>query len=383
MNRSTATLPLDWKKFENVLQVGGIRTGTLDSPAAGGPSGVRVAFVDTGSGLRFTVALDRGGDIVDATYNEIGLAYLSPNGLRPPSPAYHRDDEWLRGWAGGLLTTCGPEYMGGPRIENGVKTSLHGRYSNSPAVVEKLLNPDPHRAVREMELGLIVRDTRVFGPVFEVRRTFRCTLGLPEIVIEDEVINRGDTTSAHHWLYHCNLGYPLLDQAARFIYRGHAQYWIVPPPPGQDIIQPLDAAAMNHLKHVPAGLPEHAGNGERGLIVKVEPDPEGNCRVGVINDRLKVGLEFTYPAEAFPRLAHWQHYGPRGSYVSALEPFYGSLLGRVRDCHPSVDSTLAPGQSRRYRLRLRILRTEAELQELAAQDGALRPFGRQINAAVA
>ena len=76
------------------------------------------------------------------------------NGLRPPSPAYHRDDEWLRGWAGGLLTTCGPEYMGGPRIENGVKTSLHGRYSNSPAVVEKLLNPDPHRAVRETERGL-------------------------------------------------------------------------------------------------------------------------------------------------------------------------------------------------------------------------------------
>lgn len=373
MNRSTATLPLDWEKFENVLQVGGIRTGTLDVPGAGGASGVRAAFVDTGAGLRFTVALDRGGDIVDATFNEIGLAYLSPNGLRPPSPAYHRDDEWLRGWAGGLLTTCGPEYMGGPRIENGARTSLHGRYSSSPAVVEKLINPDSHRATREMELGLVVRDTRVFGPVFEVRRTIRCTLGLPEIVLEDEVVNRGDTASAHHWLYHCNLGYPLLDRAARFIYRGQAQYWVVPPPAGQDIIQPLDAAAMNRLKQVPGGLPEHAGSGERGLIVNVEPDAEGNCRVGLINDRLKLGLEFTYPSAAFPRLAHWQHYGPRGSYVSGLEPFYGSLLGRARDRHPSVESTLAPGESRRYRLRLRVLRTEAELENLATCDGALRP----------
>ena len=77
----------DSSKFENVLQVGGIRTGTLDTPGAGGAPGVRVALVDTGAGLRFTVALDRGGDIVDASYNQFGLAYLSPNGLQRPNPA--------------------------------------------------------------------------------------------------------------------------------------------------------------------------------------------------------------------------------------------------------------------------------------------------------
>lgn len=374
MSQSTAMPSFDWKKFENVLQVGGIRTGSLDAPSAGGSAGVRVALIDTGAGLRFTVALDRGGDIVDAAYNEIGLAYLSPNGLRAPSPAYNQDAEWLRGWPGGLLTTCGPEYMGGPRVENGARTSLHGRYSSSPAMIETLLNPNSHRQSREMALGLVVRDSRVFGPVFEVRRTYRCTLGLPEITLEDEVINVGDTPSAHHWLYHCNLGYPLLDEAAQFIYRGRAEYWIVPPPPGQDILQPLDAAAMNRLKQVPDGLPEHAGSGERGLIVNVDPDHEGNCRIGLINHRLKTGLEFIYPSEAFPRLAHWQHYGPRGSFVSGLEPFHGSLLGSARDRHPSVNSTLGPGEGRKYRLRIRVLRTEAELKQLAACDGPLQPL---------
>ena len=61
-------------KIEHPLQLGGIRTGLLDAPGAGGGPGVRVALVDTGAGLRFTVALDRGGDIIDAAFNDCALA---------------------------------------------------------------------------------------------------------------------------------------------------------------------------------------------------------------------------------------------------------------------------------------------------------------------
>jgi len=363
----------DPRKCENIHQLGGIRTGTLDTAGAGGAPGVRVALVDTGAGLRFTVALDRGGDIVDAAFNAVGLAYLSPNGLRPPNAAFNQANEWLRNWAGGLVTTCGPEYVGGSRLEAGATTSLHGRFSNSPALVESLRNPDLSRGNREMSLTLVVKDTRVFGPVLEIRRTVRCTLGVPEIIIEDEVMNRGDTASAHHWLYHCNLGYPLLDEGARFVYRGPAQYWIVPPPAGQDIVQPLSPTELNQLKRVPAAMPEHAGAGERGVIIDTVNEKDGLCRVGLINDRLQVGLEFAFPAQALPRLAHWQHYGPNGSYVSALEPFYGSLLGSVRDGQRWVETTLAPGERRNYQLRIRVLKGANELAELSAYDGELNP----------
>lgn len=370
---STSAAPPDIHKFENVLQLGGIRTGALDSPGAGGGRSVRVALVDTGAGLRFTVALDRGGDIIDAHFNQWNLAYLTPNGLVPPNHAVHTGIEWLHGWAGGLVTTCGPQYIGGPREEDGVKTSLHGHYSNTPAVMESLVNPDPQRGRFDMSLSLVTRDSRMFGPVLEVRRTIRCRLGEPEIVLEDEVTNRSDTRSAHHWLYHCNFGYPLLDCGARFIYRGQAQYWMLPPPPGQSLVQPLDARAMNQLKAVPAPLPEHTGGTERGLIVEVEPDRAGHCHIGLINRRLQLGVEMTYPAQALPRMANWQHYGPRGCYVSALEPFSGSLLGKAIDSDPRAEQYLQPGESRAYQLKFRVLEGAKALRELSHRDGPVGP----------
>ncbi|MBL9200936.1 MAG: DUF4432 family protein [Opitutaceae bacterium] len=362
-------------KIDHPLQLGGIRTGSLDAPGAGGGPGVRVAHVDTGSGLRFTVALDRGGDIVDAAFNDCALAYLTPNGLTPPSAAAHRENEWLRHWPGGLVTTCGPEYIGGARTEGGTPVTLHGRFSNTPAAVAAIINPDPRRGRLAMSLALVIRDTRMFGPNFEIRRRLSCTLGRPEIVIEDEVENIGDTPAAHHWLYHCNLGFPLLDEGARFIYRGRAQHWNVPPPPGQDILQPLPAAAINRLKRVPAPLAAHAGSGERGLVVELAAGRDGQCRVGLINSRRGLGLEFKFPHAALPRLAHWQHYGPRGAFVSGLEPFFGSLLGSTRDREARHHPMLQPGESRAYRLALRVLHTRADLRALAAHDGPVGPLG--------
>jgi len=363
----------DTTRFENALQLGGIRTGTLDAPGAGGGCATRVALFDTGAGLRFTVALDRGGDIVDASFNQHALAYLTPNGLLPPNHAYHSGLDWVRAWAGGLITTCGPEYVGGPREEDGVKTSLHGRYSNQPACVEVLRNPDPHHHRLEMELGLVTRESRTFGPVYEIRRTIRCTLGVPEIQIEDAVTNRGDTRVAHHWLYHCNLGWPLLDEGARFIYRGKAVHWIIPPPEGQDIVQPLSAAGMNRLKRVPRPLAEHTAMNERGLIVETEAGRNGWIRIGLINDRLKLGLEISYSKKSLPRMANWQHYGPRGCYVSGLEPFSGSLLGSARDPHKLAKQFLEPGETRNYQLTLRVIANDPDLRAFAAQDGPVMP----------
>ena len=57
-----------WKnKICNTAQVGGIETSILDN---GLGKGVRVAWVNTGTPLRYKVVIDRGMDIAEAFYNE-------------------------------------------------------------------------------------------------------------------------------------------------------------------------------------------------------------------------------------------------------------------------------------------------------------------------
>ncbi len=362
----------DPNKFETIHQVGGIRTATFDYPDAGGVPGCRVALVDTGGGLRFTVALDRGGDIVEAHYNNTNLAFLGPNGYKPPNPAYHHGTDWLTGWPGGLVTSCGPQYIGGPREEDGQQTSLHGRHSNTPAALLAVHNPEVRRGESEMRLELSVRDSRVFGPVLELRRTIRCTLGEPSVTIEDEITNLGNTTSAHNWLYHVNFGYPLVDAGTRLVYRGKFNMaW-------GTIGERPSAQELDTFKTLSEPMAAHTGTGEDGIAVEPTAEADGLAHVGIVNQQRGVGMEMIFSPEAMPRMANWRHLGPAGSYVTALEPFNGSQKGKAVDKHPAAAQWLEAGESRAYTLTLRALGSDRELQALLRGTGRCGFKGDQL-----
>lgn len=358
-------MTFDPTKFDNPLQIAGIRTGTLDYPNPLGGQACQVVHVATGSGLRFTVALDRGGDIVEASCNQTNLAYLTPNDYKPPNPAYHQHSEWLVGWPGGLVTTAGPVDIGEPRTEGGRPISLHGRFSNTPAAIEKIVQPDPARGQSEISIALLIRDSRMFGPCLEVRRRISCQLGQSSITLRDEVYNRGDEPSPHAMLYHCNFGYPLLDEGARLVYGGTGTLHDY----RKQGLAPLTAA---EVKRVPG--PSEMYQGSREAVVVVDSGDNANrvTRVGLLNSHRGVGVELQFSADQLPRLANWLHYGPAGSYVTALEPFFGSLFSRDNDNHPSATALLNPGESKEYELTLNVLTTPAELEELARCDQPLQ-----------
>jgi len=340
MNGST----FDVTKFESVHQLGGIRTGTLDHPQPMGGQACRAAFFHTGSPLAFTVLLDRGGDIADATYAGLSLAYLTPNGCAPPGHAYHRGIDWLNNWAGGLVTTCGPRHIGGPDPDQ-PDTSLHGRHHNTPAAVTAVVQPDPRRKQFKMALELTIRDTRMFGPVVETRRRISATLGEPVIRIHDEVTNLGNQPCPHHWLYHCNFGYPLLDEGATVDYRGDVDHtW-------NTSEGPLAIDVTKRPGRVPGPRADHAGGGECGAVLRMKADRAGLCRATLANAKRGLSVELRWPAKQMPRMAHWQHFGA-GGYVMGLEPFKGALMRN----DPSAEgrSALKPGQTRKYDLTIAV-----------------------------
>ena len=127
-------------KISNHAQVGGIETSVLDN----GPGrGTRIAWINTGTGLRYKIVIDRAMDIADAFFNQYSLTWLSNSGITPPQPFSDKGIDWLRTFGGGLVTTCGLSHVGGPEKDEHGERGLHGEISNTPAEIESIIQPDP------------------------------------------------------------------------------------------------------------------------------------------------------------------------------------------------------------------------------------------------
>ena len=100
----------------DMRQFAGVRLGELGD---GFERGVRTVDFRTGSGFDFTVLADRGLDIGAANFNGAALAWQSPTPYA--HPAFYEPDGlgWLRGFGGGLMTTCGLTYFGAPNVDEG------------------------------------------------------------------------------------------------------------------------------------------------------------------------------------------------------------------------------------------------------------------------
>ena len=251
MARSRRTKPTDLRplRYINPAQVGGIETSVLDD---GLGRGVRIAWVNTGTPLRYKVLIDRGLDIADAFYGEHSLAFLSLTGTTAPTRGLDGGLDWLRGFYGGLVCSCGPQHVGAPETIDGVDYGLHGTHSNTPASVEVVCQPDPAAGQDVMSITGRVRTARVFGPNIELRRTIRSVLGAARIEIRDEFVNRGNEPTRHCWMLHLNFGWPLLATGSRIVYRG-------PVTPRPDSVAWYADPAK--YKVVPAPVAAHPGVG--------------------------------------------------------------------------------------------------------------------------
>jgi len=335
----------DWTgRVGNRAQLGGIETSVIDN----GPGrGCRIAWVDTGSGLRYKVVLDRAADIADAFYNAHSLAWMSSAGITAPQAAANIGSEWLYTFAGGLMTTCGLSHIGPPEQDEHGTRGLHGRISNIPAEVESIVQPDIRTGDPDMHITARVRESTVFGPCLELKRTISGRLKEPVIRIEDTVTNCGNTPAAHMFLYHCNFGWPLVDEGTQIIYRGACR--------SRGLEMDDAVFSSDHDYRTCTGpLSSHRGGGEAAGFIQPEPEKDGLCRAGLIHAELGLAVRMTFPAEQLPCLTNWQHFGP-GEYVCALEPGNAYPVGQGRQREQGELEFIEPEQSRHYSLDIEVL----------------------------
>ncbi|ULQ54058.1 aldose 1-epimerase family protein [Flavihumibacter fluvii] len=329
-------------KISHHAQLGGIETAVLDN---GPQRGSRIAWFNTGSGLRFKVLLDRAMDIADAFYNQHSLGWINATGVRPPSMNSDKGIDWLKSFGGGLLTTCGLTHVGGPESDEFGERGLHGPISNMPAEIESVIQPDPQAGKMTMSITGKIPQTRIFGPSLELKRTISCVLGQASIFIHDEVTNRGNTPAPHMLLYHCNLGYPLVDEGAQILWKGNWQAGGT----GKRII-----FTDSHDFHTcPPPMPAHNGSGEEVAFIDVAADAEGMCSGGLHNPNLGITLTLHFSKAQLPWLTNWQHWG-EGEYVTGIEPGTHPPIGQSAARARNTLIFLAPGETKTYELQIAI-----------------------------
>jgi hypothetical protein len=298
-------------------------------------------------------------DIVDAFYNQHSLAWISHGGITAPQPFSDRGLDWLRTFAGGLLTTCGLSHVGGPESDNYGQRGLHGLISNTPAEIESIIQPDPLAGKMDMSITGTMKQTQVFGPSLELKRTISGTLGQPAIRIRDEVINRGNTPAPHMLLYHFNFGWPLVDEGTNVIWQGkwQARY---------DGKENKIFREGNNFRKCPAPLEEHSGGGEEAAFIDPTPDHSGQWTCGLHNSRLGIAVAMRFQKDQLPWLTNWQHWG-RGEYVLGLEPGTNPPIGQAKAREQNTLIHLAPDESKAYELEIHLLHTEETITQFINQ----------------
>jgi hypothetical protein len=339
-------------KIINFHQIGGIETSILNG---GSGRGTHIAWVNTGTGLRYKIVIDRAMDIAEAFYNQTSLTWLSFLGVTPPDRSLNYGVNWLKSFGGGLLTTCGLIHVGGPEIDEYGVRGLHGEISNIPAEVESIIQPDPTSGNMNMSITGRIKESKVFGPNLELRRTISGTLGNPVIKISDQVINHGNESIPHMFLYHFNFGWPLVDDGTDLIWHGKWQ--------ARSDEDKLIFNSKNNFKKVLPPLDEHSGNKEAVAFIDITPNKAGICTCGLINSKLGLGVLLRYKKKQLPWLTNWQHWGKK-EYVTGLEPGTNPPIGQSKARKQDKLIHLDPGESRRYEIEVEVVENRNQINKL-------------------
>jgi hypothetical protein len=342
-----------WKgKISNIKQLGGIETSVIDN---GQGRGNRIAWINTGSGLRYKIVIDRAMDIAEAFYNQHSIAWLSGLGVSAPQPFSDRGLNWLRTFGGGLLVTCGLTHIGAPESDEWGERGLHGAISNIPAEIESIIQPDPLSGNMEMSITGTIKQVQIFGPSIELKRTISGTLGKPHIRIHDEIVNRGNTTVPHMILYHCNFGWPLADEGADLIWSGN---WTYSRGDGKEEI----FKESNNFRKCPAPMKSHEGAGEEVAFIDINHDENNYSYCGLHNSKIGIAVAMKFKKDQLPWLTNWQHWA-EGEYVTGLEPGNNPCWGQAKARKEEMLVQLAPGEKKNYDLEIEVLHDENAIKE--------------------
>jgi galactose mutarotase-like enzyme len=335
------------KRVGRMAQIAGISSFQFIDGRA---KGVRALKYNTGSGLEFTVLVDRCMDIYSVNYKGIPIAWQSLAGI--VSPYYYEPEGsgWLRSWSGGLMTTCGFEQVGTACEDQGISYGLHGRSGNLPAEnvsIEERWEGEKYVIAAR---GKILQSYFI-SENYLLTREIRAELGESIIQVHDRVENPGYSDTPFEFLYHINFGFPIVDEGARLIF------------PTKKITPRDEIAAAGLSDWDKLSAPE-VDYQEQVLDHEMIPDRDGFVNAAIVNENIGAGLGVLvrYDYAAFPYFSEWKQMG-EGIYSLGFEPGNCHPHGRKKERERGTLQFLKPGESRDFYIEYRILDGAHSIEE--------------------
>jgi len=280
-------------------------------------------------GLDVEVLPGRGFDVGDTRLGGVPLSWCSPvRDLRPLDRP--RGAAWIDRFAGGLLTTCGPEHIGAADADR----PMHGTFHHRPARVV-LTRAASTPASPHVELVAVIDVASVFGASLQVTRRVVIDEGSGEdlpggqrgtdaprgrLRMEDQVHNLGPGPVPVAMLYHVNLGAPLVVPGTRVEVTG------------------ASCAAREHVPAVPdpRRIPNPVAEVVEAVFAHEGPQVDSDGRAtAVITSPSGAEATVRWSAATLPHAYTWV-FPTRGRWALGVEPSTAPLF--TTDGAPSTDA---------------------------------------------
>ena len=306
------------------------------------------AEMRTGSGLNLWITPTRGLDVAHAEYKGVPLGWRSRTG--DVHSAYFEPEGmgWLRGFFGGLITTCGLTYLGAPCVDRGEELGIHGRISYT-AARNVLVDNDWDGDDYVMRVQGRLTESAVFGNTLVLTRCISARLGESRFFVRDRVENVGREPSPFMLLYHVNVGFPLVHRDARLL-------------SPTERAEPRDAEAEIGRDDYDRFEDPTPGYAERVYFHTMRPNAQGRVQAAIVNPLLPggfaeqggLGVYLRYDPLELPCFTEWKMMNS-DEYVVGLEPGNCLPLGRAAERAAGRLRHLAPGEAREFNLEFGVL----------------------------
>jgi hypothetical protein len=358
------------RRVGNLAQVAGVQ---LLSHEEGYARGSRFLDFRTGSGLRFSVNVDRGMDPGFAEFNGASLAWLPPKIFPAPSFWENDDHAWVRFILGGLCNTAGLVTIGNPQTVDVSHFKFHSRHEDRYGTHDRVaILPASHFNFGESWEGErcvlwaegSVRQEIVYGENLLLTRRYEAEVGTSTFTIRDVVRNDGFYPTPHQLLYHFNIGYPVVDEGAELLAAVTGKV-------GGSIFDEQQSSSERY-RHFTG--PEERFFAE-GYELPMAVGADGWAAAAVVNRGFKgldggLGVSLRYNTGTLPVYLEWRMMG-EGLYAVGMEPSTNGFQTIPELIEAGYPIMMEPGEERVYELAVGVLAGGAEIDAFAASLPAL------------